>query len=311
MGFIPKRDRKGDRFLTKTFSPKTAVLALVITALAAACIWLWWSGRDQALAVVNGEKLTKEQLYREMYDAIGAQTQQALIDRMLILQEGKKNGISVTPADVEKELKELKDMWGVSTDAELEQILALQGGSVTLDGLKEDIALWITVRRILAPTVKPSDEEIRRYFDEHRDDFGEPEQVKARHILLATEEEARAVADDLRSGADFAALAKEKSIDPGSAANGGDLGFIAKGDTVPEFEAAAFALDEGEISDIVKSEHGYHIIQVLEKKAAVEPDFAKARAEVEKRLTEQKVEEKYHSWMQELREAADIKYAKG
>ncbi|MDI6711057.1 MAG: peptidylprolyl isomerase [Bacillota bacterium] len=296
--------------MSKTFSVKTVGLMVVIAALVTVSIWLWWSSQDQALALVNGEKLTKEQLYREMYDSIGAETQEALIDKMLVLQEGKKNKVNVTAEEVEAELSKLKDMWGVSSDAEVEQLLALQGGSTTLEKLEEQITLWLTVRHILAPTIKLSDQEIQQYFADHQDEFGEPEQVKVRHILVTTEEEAKSILKELRSGADFAKVAREKSIDPGSASGGGDLGFIKRGEMVPEFEAAAFALAEGEVSDIVKSEHGYHIIQVLEKKAAVKPDFAKVKADVEALLMDQKVQEKYQSWLQELRDAANIKYSK-
>lgn len=292
--------------MSKTFSVKTVGLMVVIAALVTVSIWLWWSSQDQALALVNGEKLTKEQLYREMYDSIGAQTQEALIDKMLVLQEGEKNKVNVTAEEVEAELSKLKDMWGVSSDAEVEQLLALQGGSTTLEKLEEQITLWLTVRHLLAPTIKLSDQEIQQYFADHQDEFGEPEQVKVRHILVTTEEEAKSILKELRSGADFAKVAREKSIDPGSASGGGDLGFIKRGEMVPEFEAAAFALAEGEVSDIVKSEHGYHIIQVLEKKAAVKPDFAKVKADVEALLMDQKVQEKYQSWLQELRDAANI-----
>lgn len=296
--------------MSKIFSVKTIGVIVVIAALTATSSWLWWSGRDKALAVVNGEELTKEQVYQEMYDSIGAQTKEALITKMLILQEGKENKVNVTAEEVETELNELKEMWGVSSDAELEQLLAMQGGSTTLETLKEQIVLWRTVHHILAPTIKLSDAEIQEYFNAHQDEFGEPEQVKARHILVATEDEAKSILADLKAGADFAKLAKEKSTDPGSASAGGDLGFIKKGEMVPEFETAAFALAKGELSDIVKSEHGYHIIQVVEKKAAVKPEFAKAKADVKATLTDQKIEAKYQSWLQELQKAAKIEYPK-
>ena len=96
-------------------------------------------------------------------------------------------------------------------------------------------------------------------------------EVRARHILVETEDEAKAVAEELKKGADFAELAKKKSKDPG-ASDGGDLGFFTKDQMVPEFSAVAFALEPGKISDPVKSQFGWHVIKVEEKRNRKAPD---------------------------------------
>jgi peptidyl-prolyl cis-trans isomerase D len=144
-----------------------------------------------------------------------------------------------------------------------------------------------------AAQVEIKDGEIAEQYELQKDErFTEPEQVRARHILVkvagdATDDikaKARQKADELlakvKAGEDFAALAKKSSDDPGSAANGGDLGFFPHGQMAPEFEAAAFALEPGEVSDVVESPFGFHIIRVEEKKAAGTKPLEAARDEI-------------------------------
>jgi len=129
-----------------------------------------------------------------------------------------------------------------------------------------------------------NDEAMRKVYDEAAKQIsGEPE-VRARHILVETEAEAKQVEDELKKGADFAELAKKKSKDPG-AAEGGDLGFFSKDQMVPEFSAVAFALEPGKISDPVKSQFGWHIIKVEEKRNRKAPDFEQVKPQIETYVT--------------------------
>ncbi|MCG4582081.1 peptidylprolyl isomerase, partial [Anaerosalibacter bizertensis] len=107
-----------------------------------------------------------------------------------------------------------------------------------------------------------TDEEAKKFFDENKDAY---EVVKASHILVETEEEAKNILERIEKGEDFKALAKEKSKDEGSAKEGGDLGYFTKDKMVPEFSKVAFSLKPGEVSEVVKSQHGYHIIKVEDK----------------------------------------------
>ena len=106
------------------------------------------------------------------------------------------------------------------------------------------------------------------------------EEVHARHILVATEDEAKAVLAQLKGGADFATLAKEKSKDPGGA-EGGDLGYFTKDQMVPEFAEVAFKLDKGQISDPVKTQFGWHIIKVEDKRIKPRPTFEQVKPQIE------------------------------
>src|SRR6202521_3391731 len=138
------------------------------------------------------------------------------------------------------------------------------------------------------------------YEDASKQIIGEQE-VHARHILVETEDEAKAVAEELKKGADFAELAKKKSKDPG-AADGGDLGFFTKEQMAPEFSTVAFALEPGKISDPVKSQFGWHIIKVEEKRNRKAPEFEQVKGQIETYVT-RKAQADY---VAKLREAAKV-----
>lgn len=150
-----------------------------------------------------------------------------------------------------------------------------------------------------------TDEEISTYYEENKDTFATPEQVRASHILVETKEEADAIKKELDEGADFATLAKEKSTDS-SAANGGDLGFFGKGDMVEEFEKAAFSMEINEISEPIKSDYGYHIIKKTDYKEATDPTLEDKKEEIRKLLVDQQVSELSSTWLSDLRSNAKI-----
>jgi peptidyl-prolyl cis-trans isomerase C len=125
-----------------------------------------------------------------------------------------------------------------------------------------------------------TDEAMKKVYDEAAKQIEGEVEVHARHILVETEDEAKAIAAELKKGADFAELAKKKSKDPG-ASDGGDLGFFTKDQMVPEFSAVAFSLEPGKISDPVKSQFGWHIIKVEEKRNRKAPDFDQVKSQIE------------------------------
>jgi len=146
-----------------------------------------------------------------------------------------------------------------------------------------------------------TDDAMKKVYEEASKQITGEQEVRARHILVETEDEAKAIKAELDKGADFAELAKKKSKDPGSA-DGGDLGFFTKEQMVPEFSAVAFSLDPGKISDPVKSQFGWHIIKVEEKRNRKAPDFDQVRAQIETYVT-RKAQADY---VAKLREAAKV-----
>jgi peptidyl-prolyl cis-trans isomerase D len=165
----------------------------------------------------------------------------------------------------------------------------------------KNLAILIADPAKMEQAATPADADLRRLYSQNQDSFRTPERVKVRHILLKTdakpaseEPKIKAKAEDLlkqiRGGADFAALAKKNSEDPGSAANGGEYpGWVAHGQTVPEFEKAAFSLKPGQTSDLVKTQYGYHIIQVLQHEDAGLRPFEEAKTELAAQWKKQSV----------------------
>jgi peptidyl-prolyl cis-trans isomerase C len=144
-------------------------------------------------------------------------------------------------------------------------------------------------------------EAMKKVYEEAAKQIEGEQEVHARHILVESEDEAKAIGAELKKGADFAELAKKKSKDPG-ASDGGDLGFFTKDQMVPEFSAVAFALEPGKISDPVKSQFGWHIIKVEEKRNRKAPEFEQVKSQIETYVT-RKAQADY---VAKLRETAKV-----
>jgi peptidyl-prolyl cis-trans isomerase C len=142
---------------------------------------------------------------------------------------------------------------------------------------------------------------MKTVYDDASKQITSEQEVHARHILVPTEEEAKKIEDQLKKGADFAELAKKESKDPG-ASDGGDLGFFTKEQMVPEFSKVAFELEPGKISDPVKTQFGWHIIKVEEKRARKAPDFEQVKPQIEQYVT-RKAQAEY---VAKLRETAKV-----
>src|ERR1700742_272958 len=147
-----------------------------------------------------------------------------------------------------------------------------------------------------------TDDAMKKVYEDAAKQISGEQEVHARHILVETEDEAKAIEAELKKGADFAELAKAKSKDPGGAADGGDLGFFTKDQMVPEFSAVAFSLEPGKISDPVKSQFGWHVIKVEEKRNRQAPDFAQVKPQIETYVVRKAQAES----VGKLREAAKI-----
>lgn len=152
-----------------------------------------------------------------------------------------------------------------------------------------------------------SDEEVEQYYQEHLDKYSSEEQRRVAHILIEGDDQARAqaVLDELNAGADFATLAQEKSDDFGSADNGGDLGWIERDVMDPAFEEAAFALQNvGDVTELVKSDFGYHIIKLEELKDSVVKPFSQVAAQIKQEMIDQKAVDQFYELQSELEKVA-------
>jgi parvulin-like peptidyl-prolyl isomerase len=178
---------------------------------------------------------------------------------------------------------------------------------------ENDIALLRKVQTKVVGDAKPTEAEIEKYYKENEAQFGTPEQRCAQHILFNPDQKKKAeeVKQKLEDGGDFAKLAEENSQDPGSAENGGDLGCMGKGETVPPFEKAMFGADKGEIVGPVETEFGFHLIEVLEKKEASVTPLKDVSADIETQLAQQQQAEEFQKWVDDEKKKRDVKYLKG
>jgi peptidyl-prolyl cis-trans isomerase C len=126
-----------------------------------------------------------------------------------------------------------------------------------------------------------TDAAMKKVYEEAVKQSGDEQEVRARHILVATEAEAKTIVTEVNKGTDFAELARQKSKDPGAAAEGGDLGWFGKDQMVPEFADAAFKMNKGQVSEPVKTQFGWHIIKVEDKRTKPVPEFAKVKDQIE------------------------------
>src|SRR5262245_7590824 len=147
-----------------------------------------------------------------------------------------------------------------------------------------------------------TDAAMKKVYEEAVKQMGGEQEVRARHILVATEAEAKAIVIEVNKGTDFAELARQKSKDPGAAAEGGDLGWFAKDQMVPEFADAAFKMTKGQVSEPVKTQFGWHVIKVEDKRTKPVPDFAKVKDQVETFV----VRKAQADYVAKLRESAKV-----
>ncbi len=282
------------------------IISLVLLALLiAAALFLFFREQDAALgpaASINGVEISKEDVYDALLAVDGGQTLSAMIDEELVRQAAEKAGIEATDADVAEQMDALKAQF--SSEDEFLSALAMYG--MTVEGLEEQMYVEARLKKLLEPQVDVTEEELQAYYDEHAASFEEPEQVKASHILVATKEEAEQLRLELAGGADFAALATEKSLDPGSAESGGDLGFFAKGVMEEPFETATFSLEAGQLSEPVETSNGFHIIQVSEKKAAYQPTFEEKKEVIRTSLANEEMSALMPTWLEEQRASVKI-----
>jgi len=259
-------------------------------------------GSSEAVASVNGEKITKDKLYGALVKVGGTQTLDNLISETLLNQELSKKGLKVTQADIDKEKEFIKKQYG---DEQTFQSALMQSG-MTEEDFNEQMETQAKLRKLLEPEVKVTDEDVKKYFEENKASFDTPEEVKASHILVATKEEAEDILKQLKNGADFAKLAKEKSTDPGSKDQGGDLGYFPRGKMYQEFEDAAFKLKDGELSGVVKTDAGYHIIKKTGYKAAHAATLDEKKADIKEQLIFQQLMQKAPTWLADIKAKAKI-----
>ncbi|MBN8235345.1 peptidylprolyl isomerase [Halobacillus kuroshimensis] len=256
----------------------------------------------ESVASVNGEDIEKEELYDALVEQYGQETLDTLITNKIVELETEENDITVSQEAVEEELDVYYDQYGGEEAFQS----TLEASGMTIAEVEKDIEDYLAVDLLLAERISITDEEKETYFEENKESYNVPEQVSARHILTETEEEAEEVLTKLEDGEAFEDLVAEYSIDDTTVASGGDLGAFSEGEMVEAFEEAAFSMEVGEVSDIVETEYGYHIIEVTDHTEAQDAVYDEVEKEIGETLYQSKVSEEYNLWMQEKMEEYDI-----
>lgn len=304
------------------------------------------SNADKAAVTINGVTITegavlahiKPQL--EMLDKQASQAPQAIVDqyrkqlrdqaleqlmrRELLDQKIKEANIAVTDEEVITKIREMASGKGELLSLE-ETKKEVERYGQDFEQLKEDVRKSLSRSKFMetqwAGKINVTQEDAKAYYDQNQERFELPEQVRASHILIdftsddpnadpnQVKAKAKALAEDLlkqiKGGADFAELAKAHSTCP-SAPRGGDLGFFPRGKTTPAFENTAFALQVGQISDVVETEYGYHIIKVTDHKDASTVSFEQAKDDIIAQLTQKKQSEFAEEYINSLKNSAKI-----
>lgn len=280
------------------------------------------------LARVNGETITLKEVEDAIHNLEGRaggplppdqrdQVYRGVIDQMvgykLLLQEVKTRKVKVLDTEVEARIDEVRKQF--PSEELFMQTLASR--NLTLEGMRNDARGEIAISRLIeseiADKIAVKPEQVDDFYKKNPDRFKQPEKVRASHILIAFPETADAAArtqaktkaqqilKDVKAGKDFAALAKQHSQDPGSAVNGGDLGFFEQGRMVGPFNDVAFSLKPGSTSDLVETQFGYHIIRVAEKQPGRTVPLDEVRAQIEQFLQHQNKETQTDAFVKALR----------
>ena len=286
----------------------------------------------EVVARVNGETISG----KELEDAIRAISGRAgpippderdrvyrgvlddMIGYRLMIQEAKARKIAVADAEIDAQVAQIRSQF--PNDAQFQQALTAQ--NTTLEAVRNDTRDEMSAAKLvdseIASKIAVKPEAVTDFYNKNQDKFQQGARVRASHILIgipqnadaATKQQAKSKAEallkDLKAGKDFAEAAKANSQDPGSAPNGGDLGYFEQGQMVPPFEQAAFALKAGEMSDVVETQFGYHIIKVADKQTSRVVPLDEAKKQIEEYLTQQNRHAQTEVFVQALKARAKI-----
>ena len=278
--------------------------------------------RDQtAQEMLSRGRMSQQQSSPDMLPKIEAAALQQLINVELLYQKGQKLKVKDLDKKVDDKLAQMRAQFPSPADFEK----ALTSANLTEKQFKaftrKNIVIDNLLQKEVLGKISVSEADAKKFYDENQDKFKAPEQTKASHVLItvdqkATPEEkkkAKEKADAIRKrvagGEDFAAVAKAESKCP-SAAKGGDLGYFGKGQMVPAFEEAAFSLKPGQISDVVETQFGYHIIKVTDRKQGETVKFNDVKGKIEDYLKNQEAQKPMADYVETLRKEAKIEMVK-
>ncbi len=304
--------------------PRIVFIMALVTALLTGVVAC---GSNDVAARVNGEEISSTEL-DEQIEHLREQSPQmfegeegearvldfkrrlleSMIDNVLVRQAAEERGISVSEEEIDTQIDELKA--GFPSEDEFNTALADAG--LTLADLRDQLSEQLVTQRLmeeLAGDAEVTADEIEEYYEANKAQFADQAATRSSHILFEPEDKATAeeVLAEVRAGGDFAELAREHSKDPGSASQGGDLSWSDPSRPfVPEFTEAMDGLDVGEVSDLVETDFGWHIIRVDERRDESQKPLSEAAEQIEQMILQQRNAEAYQTFLDQLRAEAEI-----
>jgi peptidyl-prolyl cis-trans isomerase SurA len=292
---------------------------------------------DRVVAVVNQEIITFSEVEkmsrslqveiqtedrlerRERVQEIFRKVLEKLIEEKLIDQEAKKSGIKVTSKEVEGAIEEVKRRYAVDQE-NFEKLLAAEG--VTLETFKKEIEKQILRTKVInwAVKVEPmaGEKELRDFYQKHIDRYRVNESYRISHILFPIPKDAsleqsreirkrsQKVLERIKGGEDFGEMALLYSEDPSSRKDGGDMGYFKRGELLPTLEREALRLQVGEVSGVIRTEFGFHIVKLLDRKGGEPPSFEEVKEKVQADYYDREMEKAYLQFLSKLKEKSVI-----
>jgi peptidyl-prolyl cis-trans isomerase C len=310
-------------------------MKLAITLAALALAWTAQAQISQYAVTVNDEGITRTFIQAQVdtlvnqrginyggitqpdaYKQMQREVVEQLIAQELLWQEAQRREFVADDEMVDARLEQIK----AEFDSPLAFRFKIEESGFTETSYREDVTRKLSVQRMItdgiAPGISVSDEEVEDFYNENLERMQRPPEVHARHILItpassepdvleAARQEIEAILAEIRNGADFETVARERSQAP-SAPEGGELGYFGRGQMVPPFEKAAFALEPGEVSDIVQTQFGYHIVKVEDRRGGETAPLDQATDSIRAYLTQQRLQSEVETLVTTLRDEGDV-----
>lgn len=265
--------------------------ALVVLLLVVTWSWYQTSTKLQPAAVVGGSTISEADYISALKQKFGDQVLQDMVNREVVFQAAKQQGVTVDQAELDQEIAQIRESYGSSSDSEFEQALNKQAGT-TLEALRREITYQLLLQALATKDIVISDEELLTFYNNHPERYARPMQMRLWQIVVASQQEAEQVAAELKQGANFQSLAKERSIDSLTSGNGGDMGWLSLGDSrLPDEAKDVVAdLETKKISVPVKVGENYVIYQMADRRKAEQQSFEQVKEAIRKELAFAQVE---------------------
>jgi parvulin-like peptidyl-prolyl isomerase len=285
---------------------------------------------DELLAIYQAAgRVPDKKTQSKEYQTFQQNLAEYLVMLEVLRQQAPSFGVRITDRDVEEQLAQLKDMFQGDEKRWNE---ALKKQKLTLEQFKESLRERLLVDEMKAAVTQEvalSDDEVKAYYDEHKTDYTEPEERETRHILISpfaeaaggagtitpteadwdvARAEAEKVRSEIQNGADFGTEARKYSDDETSREAGGELGNVVRGQMVPQFEEAVFSLKKGELSQPVRTEYGYHLIQVTDITPEAQIPYEEVKEKIRSALLAQRQADTWEAWLEGTKEKLGVVY---